>query len=304
MPYRVELSFNCRVGFLLHDSVCTFSSEGYLCLMKKRSEEYLPEALNRLFSGDFTWLWRQRIRVTLSGKNAFAEPVELFDQQLMYPEYRWSDHVREYEDVRLRSLVLSRAAQSAARPSSGPSGNFVPSFERLLPYLALNDVFIGESLSSRVSYYDLQVDDGKFTKQKSSGLTVCTGTGSTSWYFNINKLTDMCLKDLLKLVSDEFHVQIPYEDESVVQKICKRFNDKLVFSPEDPRLAYAVRDPVFNATFPPFPARGFSRKMVVQSRGYDAHLVIDGGMSYIFNHGTVAKLEINAQDALRTVIFR
>ncbi|KFD56596.1 hypothetical protein M514_02700 [Trichuris suis] len=303
------------------------SSEGYLCLMKKRSEEYLPEALNRLFSGDFTWLWRQRIRVTLSGKNAFAEPVELFDQQLMYPEYRWSDHVREYEDVRLRSLVLSRAAQSAARPSSGPSGNFVPSFERLLPYLALNDVFIGESLSSRVSYYDLQVDDGKFTKQKSSGLTVCTGTGSTSWYFNINKLTDMCLKDLLKLVSDEFHVQIPYEDESVVQKICKRFNDKLVFSPEDPSswrykrgvisyfvvttttmelsgLAYAVRDPVFNATFPPFPARGFSRKMVVQSRGYDAHLVIDGGMSYIFNHGTVAKLEINAQDALRTVIFR
>lgn len=49
------------------------------------------------------------------------------------------------------------------------------------PLLALNDVFIGESHAARVSYYDVQIDDGPLVRQKSSGLTACTGTGSTSW---------------------------------------------------------------------------------------------------------------------------
>lgn len=48
--------------------------------------------------------------------------------------------------------------------------------EVILPELALNEVFMGESLSSRVSYYELQIDDGEAMKQKSSGITVCTGS--------------------------------------------------------------------------------------------------------------------------------
>ena len=40
--------------------------------------------------------------------------------------------------------------------------------------------------SSRVSYYQMSIDDGPTEKQKSSGITVCTGTGSTSWFFHIN----------------------------------------------------------------------------------------------------------------------
>lgn len=44
-----------------------------------------------------------------------------------------------------------------------------------LPVLALNEVFIGESLSSRVSYYEIQIDSGVMVKQKSSGIAICTG---------------------------------------------------------------------------------------------------------------------------------
>lgn len=71
-----------------------------------------------------------------------------------------------------------------------------------------------------------------------------------------------------------------------------------------PGMAFSVRDPVFNATFPAMAPRGFAQKIRVKSRGFDAHLVIDGGMSYIFNDGAVASLEIHAEDALKTVIFR
>lgn len=48
-------------------------------------------------------------------------------------------------------------------------------------HLALNEVYMGESHAARVSYYEVQMDDGEMMKQKSSGMTICTGTGSTSW---------------------------------------------------------------------------------------------------------------------------
>ena len=34
----------------------------------------------------------------------------------------------------------------------------------------------------RASYYEISVDDGPWEKQKSSGLSICTGTGSKAWY--------------------------------------------------------------------------------------------------------------------------
>uniref|UniRef100_A0A183J800 TAXi_C domain-containing protein n=1 Tax=Soboliphyme baturini TaxID=241478 RepID=A0A183J800_9BILA len=106
------------------------------------------------------------------------------------------------------------------------------------------------------------------------------------------------------LASDEFKVDIPIDDEQRIGAVCKRFNEQLIFSPCDTHIAYTVRDPVFNATFPPFPARGFANSITIKSRCYDAHLVIDGGMSYIFNDGAKAEFRIFPQDALRTVAFR
>ena len=64
-------------------------------------------------------------------------------------------------------------------------------------------VFIAECLSARVSYYEMSIDGGRQFKQKSSGLCVSTGTGSTSWTYNINKLTPQvvgqvsCLADVI-----------------------------------------------------------------------------------------------------------
>lgn len=39
-----------------------------------------------------------------------------------------------------------------------------------IPTLALNEVFIGESLSARVSYYQMSVDGGPFFRQKVQAL--------------------------------------------------------------------------------------------------------------------------------------
>ena len=45
----------------------------------------------------------------------------------------------------------------------------------VLPSRALNDVFIGESISARVSYFEMNVNSKCNSKHKCSGLVVATG---------------------------------------------------------------------------------------------------------------------------------
>ena len=54
----------------------------------------------------------------------------------------------------------------------------------------------------RPSYYELQIDGGSLQKQKSSGLCVSTGTGSTAWSFNICRLHPAATEALIKVVQD------------------------------------------------------------------------------------------------------
>ncbi|UYV62621.1 NADK2 [Cordylochernes scorpioides] len=293
-------------------------SLGYLCLPFKYTLHF-PEVIARLRSGQFRWMWRQRIRVTLVGEHALDPPVELHNQQLQYPEYRfldsWQDHF-----------------QSQSEDSRPPVRRFT------LPIRALNEVFVGESLSSRVSYYELSVDSTARVKMKSSGLTVCTGTGSTSWYFNINKVTPQCVRHIFRLVNEETGSKLPIKEVSLAEKIASRFNSSLRFDASQLTLAYTIRDPVIfgqywtvllTLTDSPLPQVPTSRatlgalptgncicfcglcrvsyigmllcRIEVKSRMFDACLVIDGGLSFVFNDGALAELEMFPEDALRTV---
>ena len=69
-------------------------------------------------------------------------------------------------------------------------------------------------------------------------------------------------------------------------------------------MGYTIRDPVSEGTLP-VPSerrpRGFAKRLEIRSRCFDASLVIDGGLSYPFNDGAVAILEMLDEDALRTV---
>jgi len=154
-------------------------SEGHLCLPVRYTHSF-PEALQKFYRGEFRWLWRQRIRLYLEGTGINPVPVDLHEQQLSLNQHSRAFNIERVHDERPEA--------------SGP---------QLLPVRALNEVFIGESLSSRMSYswavavdnlrrsiptlkglasyYEISVDDGPWEKQKSSGLNLCTGTGSKAW---------------------------------------------------------------------------------------------------------------------------
>ena len=76
-------------------------------------------------------MYRQRIRITMSGRHSNDDPVSLHDEGLKSPEHRFTEHVKENEMFPARYMLEEEPP------------------ERILPTLALNDVFIGESLSAR-----------------------------------------------------------------------------------------------------------------------------------------------------------
>ncbi|XP_013931800.1 PREDICTED: NAD kinase 2, mitochondrial isoform X2 [Thamnophis sirtalis] len=253
-------------------------SEGHLCLPVRYTHSF-PDALQKFYSGEFRWQWRQRIRLYLEGTGINPVPVDLHEQQLSQEQHSRAHVNGRFQDQR----------SQISEP-------------HLLPVRSLNEVFIGESLSSRASYYEISVDDGPWEKQKSSGLNICTGTGSKAWSFNINKIANQAVEEILKIAKSYENLKLPLNKE-LIQKVTNGYNESLLYSPEEPRLFFSIREPISNRVFSSSRQRGFASKVCIRSRCWDACMVVDGGTSFEFNDGAIASILINTEDALRTVLL-
>uniref|UniRef100_A0A4X2JLW5 NAD kinase 2, mitochondrial n=1 Tax=Vombatus ursinus TaxID=29139 RepID=A0A4X2JLW5_VOMUR len=221
-------------------------SEGHLCLPVRYTHSF-PEALQKLYRGEFRWLWRQRIRLYLEGTGINPIPVDLHEQQLSLDQHSKALNSTRIHDQ--RSEV------------SGP---------QLLPVRALNEVFIGESLSSRS--------------------------------YNINRVATQAVEDVLKIAKQQANLDLPLNKE-LVEKVTNEYNESLLYSPEEPKMLFSIREPIANRIFSSSRQRCFSSKVCVRSRCWDACMVIDGGTSFEFNDGAIASIMINRDDALRTVLL-
>ncbi|XP_012675216.1 NAD kinase 2, mitochondrial isoform X2 [Clupea harengus] len=255
-------------------------SEGHLCLPVRYTHAF-SEALQKLRSGDFRWQWRQRIRLHLEGTGINPMPVDLHEQQLSLEQHSQAHRITTQTDNCIND------------------GNLGP---RLLPVRGLNEVFIGESLSSRASYYEISIDNGPWEKQKSSGLSICTGTGSKAWSYNINKLAEQAVEDVLKIGRAKTGLDIPLCDD-FIRSVTEEYNEHLVFNPEDSKLFFSIREPIVNRVFSSSRQRGFASRVCVRSRCWDACMVVDGGTSFEFNDGAIATISLNEADQLRTVVL-
>ncbi|XP_072937516.1 NAD kinase 2, mitochondrial [Epargyreus clarus] len=268
-------------------------SVGRLCLPTWCSND-VKGAFQALKEGRFTWMRRSRIRTTITCEPKLLDTITPVDLHTL--------HYCRYPPV-------SNPHDSHESNPSNKSTNFNPEdtnlklSKKVLPFLALNEVFIGESVTSRVSLLRLQVDNGKWTHTKSSGLCVTTGTGSTSWHFSINCLRTHSVLELMKILGEDFDVKMDISLEKA-REVAERYNQKLMFAPDCDQLAYSVREYI---TFEEWPAprglRARDRAAAVSVRSHctDAGLVVDGSVSFPFNDGTEALLEIHPEDSLMTV---
>ncbi|MEQ2173023.1 hypothetical protein GOODEAATRI_027469, partial [Goodea atripinnis] len=177
------------------------------------------------------WLWRQRIRLHLEGTGINPTPVDLHEQQLSLEQHNQAhritamDHLHSTKnrlepglglDVDSEISFLGIIFRLWFHFSGTGALHQTYSKPSLLPVRSLNEIFIGESLSSRASYYEISVDDGPWEKQKSSGLSICTGTGSKACVppavcrsYNINKLAEQSVEEVLKIGAYGSQVSIP-----------------------------------------------------------------------------------------------
>ncbi|XP_011140774.1 NAD kinase 2, mitochondrial [Harpegnathos saltator] len=251
-------------------------SEGYLMLSAKYTRN-VPEIFKMLKAGNYNTLMRRRIRITLMGKDIWADPFHLHE----------------------KGRIVGADKVFAEQKPENCEHNELPQ-ERHLPWLALNEVFMGETLSARTSSLLMKLDNKEnYHKVKGSGLCVSTGTGSTSWYRSMHSLSHQTVREILKLVDTERQFS---NDE--VDKICATFNSGLRFDAEELKLCYSIRDMIVTNAVPVpklMHPRGFCTKITVRSQCHDASLVIDGGIAVPFVYGTIAKVEIFPEDSLQTI---
>ncbi|KAJ8707140.1 hypothetical protein PYW08_011274 [Mythimna loreyi] len=267
-------------------------SVGRLCLPTWCSND-VKGAFQALKEGRFRWMRRSRIRTTITCEPKLLETITPVDLHTLhycrYPPVQNTHDLTDSYDLSSRQDCKRQASPTLAT--------------KVLPFLALNEVFIGESVTSRVSLLRLQIDNGEWSHTKSSGLCVTTGTGSTSWHFSINCLRTQSVQELMRILSDQFGVQI---DTSLkkAREVTEKYNQKLMFAADSDQLAYSVREYI---TFEEWPTprglkvRDRASSVKVKSHCTDAGLVIDGSVSFPFNDGTEAILEIHPEDSLMTV---
>lgn len=83
-------------------------------------------------------------------------------------------------------------------------------------------MFIAESVPARVSYLDVSVNDGELTTTKNSGICVCTGSGSSSWNFTMNRISHDVVQRLLKISG---------YTNARIDEIVEAYNNSLRFAP-------------------------------------------------------------------------
>jgi NAD+ kinase len=172
---------------------------------------------------------------------------------------------------------------------------------RKLPVLALNEVFVGEKDISHSSYYEISHDGSPSERQKSSGLLVYTGSGSTSWAYNMNRVSSETVQKLLHIAGEIASLPAELSQPQLAQNVSDVFNSSNVFGGEEQTMAFTVREPIIRGIFAVGRTHGFAKTVKVVSRSWNANLVVDGHYCADFPNGSTALLELHDSDSLRTL---
>ena len=140
----------------------------------------------------------------------------------------------------------------------------------------------------------LQVDGSAGEIQRSSGVLVCTGTGSTAWMANAAGLHHEEVAAVLREIG---RPSSPAEARAIADRI----NLELVFETNSPEVQYFVREPLLplstanNASLGRggySHRHGWAQRVTVRSLGWDAVMSIDGIRLVQLPKGTTAVLNI------------
>ncbi|GBG32137.1 NAD kinase 2, mitochondrial [Hondaea fermentalgiana] len=159
----------------------------------------------------------------------------------------------------------------------------------LSPHLALNEIFFAERDASRPTVHATTLPSINPTEpvvQRSSGVIVSTGTGSTAWMHSAMTVHRSDVQRVLECLHKEQGPAAPEnfaKNEKIVEAISRSLNQLHEFDPADTRLHYYMRELVLNGWYgdhdsplTQFPKHGFESHLSLRSLSWDGMLTFDG----------------------------
>ena len=116
---------------------------------------------------------------------------------------------------------------TACTPGSAPGPTLGNEYGKTLPFTLRGVCVCG----CRVSFYELDVDGGGWQKQKSSGVIICPGTGSTSWHLNVNHVSFQEVHDILHHAGETHAASVKLPPYGAVRFIIIRMSSLLLLCP-------------------------------------------------------------------------
>ncbi|ETW49491.1 hypothetical protein PFBG_02465 [Plasmodium falciparum 7G8] len=116
-------------------------------------------------------------------------------------------------------------------------------------YKSINEVYIYEAIKNNICTY-INIDNKLVKKLKSTALLITSGTGSTAWAYNINKID----KKKMKYIIDEY---INIQNDTIKQNIkninldlfSEYINNSICFNPNSIYMKCIVKEPVENSVY-------------------------------------------------------
>ena len=172
-----------------------------------------------------------------------------------------------------------------------------------IPKYALNDVYIGETSPTRLSYLELKIDNFPVEKQKSSGFLICTGSGSTAWGYHVNCL-DFYRSDKFLSILQDMGILKNKPSNSEITNVMQRFNESFVFNANDRRMKYITREALQNNVFKAANTQGYAKSVTVRSLCWNGKIVMDGiQRKFNFDDGVIANFTTSDKDSINSVQF-
>lgn len=201
--------------------------------------------------------------------------------------------------------LRSRVCVSLEEYGTGIEESQNPNTWRRLEQVALNEIFFAERDVAHPIQHELIIndDEGDADVQLSSGILICTGTGSSAWMRHAMSIDQenvaMVLEEAAR--AGAISTVVP---QNVIADVTSRMNERVAFSPTSYLMRYHVRELVNNGLRPACKHRsGMAHSVTIRSKGWDPTMTIDGIHVFQLPAGHRAHFHIAPDAGLLTYHF-
>ena len=182
-----------------------------------------------------------------------------------------------------------------------------------LKQVALNEIFFAERNVAHPIQHEVIVDQqvSSADVQLSSGILICTGTGSSAWMANASKIDTDIVRQVLKMTRSVLNNTakdtadvLDAIDVTTMDQIAETLGKERHFDVASADIKYFVREVVSNGLRPPCKNKqGLHQSVTIRSRGWDPTMTLDGIHTFPLPAGQRAHFDTDPSVALRTLTF-